>query len=78
VDAFAPSLIVVSAGYDAHADDPLAELLLTVDTYRDIAQRVRHLSEAHAGGRSVWVLEGGYDLAAISDSVAACLRVLAA
>jgi acetoin utilization deacetylase AcuC-like enzyme len=78
VDAFAPSLIVVSAGYDAHADDPLAELLLTVDTYRDIAQRVRELSEAHAGGRSVWVLEGGYDLAAISESVAACLRVLAA
>jgi acetoin utilization deacetylase AcuC-like enzyme len=78
VDAFAPSLIVVSAGYDAHADDPLAELLLTVDTYRDIAQRVRDLSEAHAGGRSVWVLEGGYDLAAISESVAACLQVLAA
>jgi acetoin utilization deacetylase AcuC-like enzyme len=78
VDAFAPSLIVVSAGYDAHADDPLAELLLTVETYRDIAERVRQLSEAHAGGRSVWVLEGGYDLAAISASVAACLQVLAA
>jgi acetoin utilization deacetylase AcuC-like enzyme len=78
VDAFAPSLIVVSAGYDAHADDPLAELLLTVDTYRDIAQRVRDLSEAHTAGHSVWVLEGGYDLAAISESVAACLRVLAA
>ena len=78
VDAFAPSLIVVSAGYDAHADDPLAELQLTVDTYREIAQRVRRLADTHAHGRSVWVLEGGYDLEAISASVAACLQALAA
>ena len=78
VDAFAPALIVVSAGYDAHVADPLAELRLTVDTYAEIARRVRRLAESHADGRSVWLLEGGYDLTAISDSVAACLRVLSA
>ncbi|HEX6538054.1 MAG TPA: histone deacetylase [Candidatus Dormibacteraeota bacterium] len=77
VDAFEPDLFVVSAGYDAHAHDPLAELQLESDTYAEIAQRVQRMSAQHAGGRSVWLLEGGYDLAALSASVAAQLAVLA-
>jgi acetoin utilization deacetylase AcuC-like enzyme len=77
IDAFHPDVVVVSAGYDAHAVDPLAELALTGDTYRAIAERVRALSERHCGGRSVWLLEGGYDLAALAASVATQLRVLA-
>lgn len=76
VDAFAPELVLVSAGFDAHAADPLAELRLTDATYASVAERVQSIAKRHAGGASVWLLEGGYDLRALSESVAACLRVL--
>jgi acetoin utilization deacetylase AcuC-like enzyme len=78
VTAFAPDIVVVSAGFDAHRDDPLAELRLEDETYAAIADRVRVLADAHCEGRSLWLLEGGYDLRAIAASVAGCLRVLAA
>jgi acetoin utilization deacetylase AcuC-like enzyme len=78
VEAHAPDLIVVSAGFDAHRDDPLAELLLDDDTYSAVATRIRTLAQAHSEGRNLWLLEGGYDLRAITASVAGCLRVLAA
>ena len=78
VDAFDPECVVVSAGFDAHRDDPLAELLLEDATYSAIAERVRTLADAHCEGRSLWLLEGGYDLRAIAASVAGCLHVLAA
>ena len=78
VDEFRPDLLVVSAGYDAHASDPLAELFLDSDTYAAIADRVVALATRHAGGKSAWLLEGGYDLAALSESVAAQLSVLSA
>jgi acetoin utilization deacetylase AcuC-like enzyme len=78
VAAFGPDLLIVSAGYDAHRDDPLAELRLEDETYAAIAERVRTLADAECEGRSLWLLEGGYDLRAIAASVAGCLRVLAA
>ena len=78
VTAFGPDLIIVSAGFDAHRDDPLAELRLEDETYAAIADRVRTLAEAQCEGRSLWLLEGGYDLRAIAASVAGCLHVLAA
>jgi acetoin utilization deacetylase AcuC-like enzyme len=78
VEGFAPELLLVSAGFDAHEADPLAQLRLTEETYAATAQRIRALASQHAGGRSVWMLEGGYDLEALSGSVVACLRVLAA
>ncbi|HEV3273853.1 MAG TPA: histone deacetylase [Candidatus Dormibacteraeota bacterium] len=78
VAAFDPELIVVSAGFDAHREDPLAELRLEDATYTAIAERVRTLSDKHCEGRSLWLLEGGYDLRAIAASVAGCLHVLAA
>jgi acetoin utilization deacetylase AcuC-like enzyme len=78
VAAFDPELVVVSAGFDAHREDPLAELRLEDATYTAIAERVRALSDKHCEGRSVWLLEGGYDLRAIAASVAGCLHVLAA
>ena len=78
VVAFAPEFVVVSAGFDAHRDDPLAELRLDDETYASIADRVRTLADAHCEGRSLWLLEGGYDLRAIAASVAGCLHVLAA
>jgi acetoin utilization deacetylase AcuC-like enzyme len=78
VTAFHPDLVVVSAGFDAHRDDPLAELRLEDETYSAIADRVRTFAEAYSEGRSLWLLEGGYDLRAIAASVAGCLHVLAA
>jgi acetoin utilization deacetylase AcuC-like enzyme len=78
VAAHHPDLIVVSAGFDAHRDDPLAELALDDDTYAAVATRIRTLADAHCEGRNLWLLEGGYDLRAIAASVAGCLHVLAA
>ncbi|HEY6469491.1 MAG TPA: histone deacetylase [Candidatus Dormibacteraeota bacterium] len=78
VAAHEPDLIIVSAGFDAHRDDPLAELMLDDDTYSAVATRIRTLAHAHAEGRNLWLLEGGYDLRAITASVAGCLHVLAA
>jgi acetoin utilization deacetylase AcuC-like enzyme len=77
VIAFEPELMLVSAGFDAHAADPLATLQLTAATYAALASRVRDLC-AEAGSGSAWVLEGGYDLDALGESVAATLRELVA
>lgn len=76
VDRFQPELILVSAGFDAHLADPLADMAVTETGYAFIAGQVQALAERHAGGRSVWVLEGGYRLAALARSVVAVLRVL--
>jgi acetoin utilization deacetylase AcuC-like enzyme len=76
VDAFRPELILVSAGFDAHADDPLANLLWLEDDYAWLTARICELAAAHAGGRVVSTLEGGYDLAALAASAAAHVRGL--
>jgi acetoin utilization deacetylase AcuC-like enzyme len=73
-----PDLIVVSAGYDAHAADPLAGLRLSTDTYAQVASRLASLAGELCGGRTVWVLEGGYDLDALAASVSATLQSLEA
>jgi acetoin utilization deacetylase AcuC-like enzyme len=78
VAAHDPDLIVVSAGFDAHRDDPLAELRLDDETYAEVTTRIRALADEHCEGRNLWLLEGGYDLRAISASAAGCLHVLAA
>ena len=78
VERFEPDLIVVSAGYDAHAADPLAELKLAEPAYQAIAQRVMAMAARHCDRRSVWLLEGGYDLDALASSVATQLAVIAA
>jgi acetoin utilization deacetylase AcuC-like enzyme len=76
VDAFRPELLLVSAGFDGHEDDPLAGLDVTTDGYRELGRMIKGWSIAHSGGRSVWALEGGYNLKALGDSVVACLEVL--
>jgi Deacetylases, including yeast histone deacetylase and acetoin utilization protein len=76
VAAFDPQLILVSAGFDAHRDDPLAELNLTEADFDWITHRICDLADAHAGGRVVSVLEGGYNLDALAASTAAHVRVL--
>lgn len=73
---YAPELILVSAGFDAHARDPLAHMMLSAEGYAAMAERVLRLAEASAGGRVLFVLEGGYDLEGVSQSVRACLDVL--
>jgi acetoin utilization deacetylase AcuC-like enzyme len=73
---FAPEIILVSAGYDAHWDDPLGPLSLSVAGYAALTQRLAALAGAICGGRIVLVLEGGYSLAALAGGVVAALRVL--
>lgn len=72
----APELILVSAGFDAHRDDPLANLALLEDDYRWIGGRIREWAERSAGGRVVATLEGGYELNALGTSVVAFLEGL--
>ena len=74
--AFRPELLLVSAGFDAHADDPLAGLEVTTEGYRKLAQLIKAWAIEHCGGRTVWALEGGYNLRALGESVVACLEVL--
>jgi acetoin utilization deacetylase AcuC-like enzyme len=76
LEAFRPELILISAGFDAHARDPLAQLMWEEDDFAWLTGRLCDLAEAHAGGRVVSALEGGYDLAALQASVAAHVGVL--
>jgi acetoin utilization deacetylase AcuC-like enzyme len=70
VDAFAPDLILVSAGFDAHRSDPLASLNLTEEDFAWATEAVMEIAARRCGGRVVSVLEGGYDLTALGQSVA--------
>ena len=76
IEKFRPELILVSAGFDAHRDDPLAHLELLEDDYRWIGTQIRDWAEATAGGRVVATLEGGYALKALGSSVVAFLEGL--
>ncbi|HYZ39873.1 MAG TPA: histone deacetylase family protein, partial [Stellaceae bacterium] len=76
LDSFRPELVLVSAGFDAHRSDPLAQLLLEEADFTWITEKLLEIADRHAEGRLVATLEGGYDLAALGASVAAHLRVL--
>jgi acetoin utilization deacetylase AcuC-like enzyme len=78
LDAFRPQLVIVSAGFDAHRSDPLAQLMLDEGDYAWVTEKLVGLARRHARGRLVSTLEGGYDLAALGASAAAHLRVLMA
>ncbi len=73
---FRPQLVLISAGFDAHQRDPLADLRLGQEDYAWITERLLQLARAHAGGRVVSSLEGGYDLTALAASAAAHVGVL--
>ena len=75
--AWQPELILISAGFDAHADDPLAGLEWQADDYAWLTRRICDIAADCAGGRVVSCLEGGYDLGALTESVAAHVGVLA-
>jgi acetoin utilization deacetylase AcuC-like enzyme len=76
IDAFAPDLIVISAGFDAHWRDPLASLNLTESDFAWATQRLMDLADRHCGQRIVSVLEGGYDLEGLARSTAFHLDAL--
>ena len=71
--AFEPELVLVSAGFDAHVEDPLASLELTADGFREVARRLATL-----GPRLAAVLEGGYNLGTLRGLVDAALSGFAA
>ena len=76
VDDFTPELVIISAGFDAHAADPLANLNWTTEDFAWLTRAICDVADAHANGRVVSTLEGGYDLNALADSVAAHVGVL--
>lgn len=73
LDQFTPELILVSAGFDAHADDPLAALRMSPAGFANLARLLMGVAARHAGGRIAFVTEGGYDLDALDASLHAVL-----
>jgi acetoin utilization deacetylase AcuC-like enzyme len=73
---FGPELIIISAGFDAHYRDPLASLNLKAEDFRWVTQQLMEVADRSAGGRIVSVLEGGYDLEGLQESVAAHVGAL--
>ena len=76
LEAFRPDLILISAGFDAHRLDPLANLRLEAEDFAWATRRLMEAAERSAGGRVVSVLEGGYSLEGLSKSVAAHVNAL--
>lgn len=76
IRAWKPELILISAGFDAHADDPLAGLMWQVEDFAWLTGQLCDIADQVCGGRVVSALEGGYDLAALQASVAAHVGVL--
>ena len=76
VAAFDPQLIIVSAGFDAHRDDPLAQMRLSTNAFSEMAGVTHDLAKQYCDGRLVLVLEGGYNLTALGESVVAVLDTL--
>jgi len=78
LDAFNPDFILISAGFDAHRRDPLANLNLVEADYAWVTEKVCAIAKARCAGRVVSTLEGGYDLKALADSAAAHVKALMA
>jgi acetoin utilization deacetylase AcuC-like enzyme len=76
LDRFRPEMVLISAGFDAHKADPLAQLQLDEADYTWATEQLLALAQTHARGRVVSTLEGGYDLRALGASAAAHVRVL--
>ena len=74
--SFGPDLVLISAGFDAHRDDPLANLQLTEPDFGWATAKIAEIADKHAQGRLVSMLEGGYNLAALAKSVAVHVDVL--
>jgi len=77
LDAFAPEMVFISAGFDAHSEDEMANLRFSESDYAWATQRIGEMAARHARGRIVSMLEGGYALSALGRSVVAHVKVLA-
>jgi acetoin utilization deacetylase AcuC-like enzyme len=75
-DKIRPELVLISAGFDAHRNDPIGSLELETEDFGPLTQLVRQVADVHAQGRVVSVLEGGYDLRALADCVGVHLEEL--
>jgi acetoin utilization deacetylase AcuC-like enzyme len=78
LEDFRPDFILISAGFDAHRADPLAQLMLVEEDYGWVTERLMACAARHCEGRIVSTLEGGYDLDALAKSAAAHVRALMA
>lgn len=78
LDAFRPQLLLVSAGFDAHLSDPLADLMLDAEDFAWLTGELRTVAARHAGGRLVSMLEGGYSLDALAECAVAHVGALRA
>lgn len=76
MEGFDPDFVIISAGFDAHFDDPLSALQVTEAGFADLTRRLKSLAVSRAGGRLISVLEGGYDLPSLSRSVEQHIGVL--
>ena len=76
IDKFKPNTILISAGFDAHQDDPLADVCLTTPFYGWMTERMMEIADKYSGGRIISLLEGGYNLEALPRCVATHLAVL--
>ncbi len=76
MDEFRPEGILISAGFDAHRDDPLAGMKVSEDGFAESTRMVQSIADEHCGGRIVSLLEGGYDLTGLAASVEAHLEAL--
>jgi len=74
LNRFAPELLIISAGFDAHNSDPLAQLRLSDSDFAWITRQLIEIANLHSHGRVVSLLEGGYDLPALVGSIATHLR----
>jgi acetoin utilization deacetylase AcuC-like enzyme len=77
-DRLRPELLLISAGFDAHAEDPVGDLGLEVEDFETLTKAVAEVAETHAGGRIVSVLEGGYNVPILAGSVEIHLHALGA
>ena len=76
IDDFSPDIILVSAGFDAHLADPLAQVCLSTQMYEWMTLRLMEKADQHAGGRLLSLLEGGYDLDALAQCVSLHVETL--
>lgn len=73
---FKPDLLIISAGFDAHKDDPLASIRLEEDDFQWITQELMDIADCYCGGKIISALEGGYNLDALAASVAVHVKTL--
>ena len=76
IKEFKPEFILLSAGFDAHKDDPLAQLQLESKDFYNITKRTLELSKQYCDGKVVSILEGGYDLLALQESTEMHVKAL--